>query len=306
MFRQAVQTLTGRGEADVEPTQADTIFELGSRRPATQTEPEQDGPQDGQSGDAELRATVAGLVQSFENLNTRLSDKDRHIGRLEGELTQFRQGVPAPSAGGVPDEAPDPVLDQETAELYAQKYGENPVEALIAVADHIDKRARSHADTQMSQRDQQAAIVARLSAIEQNVDRQVRLIQQHYGDAAVPLIGDFVNLLDAGNATTEQFGRTWLGSQLFHDKALAETQGGVYRLIEAELLRQGSAVPVTPPAPAPRPAPTGITRPTAPVRDVEIPSDGTESAPPIEDQIADAIVEAARGDDASMQRFFTG
>ncbi|MHC4121750.1 MAG: hypothetical protein ACYSWO_30125, partial [Planctomycetota bacterium] len=232
-----------------------------------------------------------------------------HIGRLEGELNQFRQGVPAPVAAGSPKPEPEPVLDKETAELYAQKYGENPVEALIAVADHIDSRARSYADAEMSQRDQKAQIVARLEAIEQNVFRQVGLALQQYGDAAMPLVGDFYQLAQAGNATTAQYGQTWLGQQLFQDKALAETSQGVYRLIEAELLRQATTGPG--PAPTPQPAPrapasTGMTRPSAPVRHVEVPSDGSEDGPPIEDQIADAIVDAARGDDAAMRGLFTG
>jgi len=313
MFRQAVRTLTG-GNGDQDPyadSNEEQIFELGQARNAEpQPQADQDGQTDEQNGDSELRATVARLSQNFETLNQRLSEKDRYIGQLEGENRTLRTGPAQPVAGRQPEREPDPVLDTATASLFAEKYKENPEEALVALADHLDTRnqARLAAVRQQDQRVQEVA--SKLQGIERNIVRQVDLALRNYGPAAEEVVGDFVNLVRQGNASAQQYGSTWLGRELAADRPLAETTGGVYRLIELEALRRASEQTGQdePTAATYQPmagATAGVRRPTAPDRTIVSPSDGSGDIP-VEDRIGDAIVDAAKGDDMAIRTLFQG
>lgn len=313
MLRQAVQTLTGRGDDRSEEAEMDThLFELGNRPIESQTDPEQDAPQDEQDAPNPLQAQVERLQQNFQTLEQRLAAKDRYIGQLEGENRTLRAGPPNPAAGGAPEpqSEPDPVLDQDTASLFAEKYKEDPGAAMVALAEHLDRRNQRRVSDELKDRDSKANQAAYNQAVEQNVLRQVGLALQNYGAAAQQVVGDFVQLVQAGNASAQQFAGTWLGQQLGSDLAIAESSQGVYRLIEAEVLRRNAQAANDPEAEAPqhtpRPAQTGaIARPASPNRNVETPSDGT-SEPPIEDRIGDAIVDAARGEDAQIRQLFEG
>lgn len=314
MFRQAVRTLTG-GNGDPNPDAGtyEDVFELGhARNQEPEPQAEQDGHSDEQNVDQELRATVQRLSQNFEVLNQRLSEKDRYIGQLEGENRTLRTGPAQSVAGRQPEKEPDPVLDNATAALFAEKYKENPEEALVALADHLDTRNQARL-AQVRQQDARVQQVAsKLQGIERNIIRQVDLAIRNYGPAAEAVVGDFVDLVRRGNASAQEYGSTWLGRELAADRPLAETTGGVYRLIELAALRNAAAQTggeVTEPQayrqPAAGAAATGIRRPTAPNRTIVSPSDGSGEIP-LEDRIGDAIVEAAKGDDAAIQSLFKG
>lgn len=309
MFKQAVQTLTGRGgDPDVV---ADDVYELGNDRFDPQTDPAQDAPTDGQNANPQLQATVDRLSARLDNYETRNADKDRHIGQLEGELRQFRAARPEAAAGGVPEApAPDPVLDETTATLFAEKYKDNPEQALMALAEHVDNRAAARTETAMSERDRAQDYQSTMQAIEQNILRQVDAALTTYGEAAADLVGDFVGLVRRGNASANDYAQTWLGQELGQDQGMAQTSNGVYRLIEAEALKRGITAQSETTEPTYTPAPTavpggGVSRPSAPSRNVELPSDGSHEIP-IEDQIGDAIVASAGGDDAQIRTLFQG
>jgi len=313
MFRQAVRTLTGgNGDPNPDAGSYEDVFELGqARNQEPEPQAEQNGHQDEQNGDTELRATVQRLSQNFDTLSQRMSEKDRYIGQLEGENRALRTGPAQPVAGRTPEKAPDPVLDTATAALFAEKYKENPEEALVALADHLDTRNQARL-TQVRKQDAEVQHVAsKLQGIERNIIRQVDLALRNYGEAAEAVVGDFVNLVRQGNASAQQYASTWLGRELAADRPLAETTGGVYRLIELAALRNaqaqtdavedGTAVYRQPAAGGQ----SSIRRPNAPDRTIVSPSDGSGEQP-LEDRIGDAIVEAAKGDDQAIRSLFQG
>jgi hypothetical protein len=315
MLRQAVQTLTGRaGDPATNDGQYEDVFELGqSRQQDPETNVDQAGPTDEQHGNDDLRATVERLSQNFQTLNERMSAKDRYIGQLEGENQTLRSGVAPLDTGRQPEPEPDPVLDKATAALWAEKYKENPEEALVVLAEHMDGRSQARLDQSNQQTQEAQAVASRLNAIERNLLRQVDLARANYGEAADAVVGDFVNLVRQGNASAHDYSRTWLGSELAADRPLAETTQGVYRLIELEILRNrakqtGQQEPDTETYQQPQAAggqTSGIRRPTAPSRTITTPSDGSAEAP-LEDRIGDAIVNAAKGDDEAIRTLFQG
>lgn len=308
MIKQAVQTLTGRGGVSAEDSDPYYLSEDGAYEPQTQNS--EDGPEDNQDGLGELRSTVDRLSQDYETLTQRLSDKDRYIGRLEQENYQYRSGAYQPDAGWQPEQEPDPVLDEETASLFAEKYKEDPAKALVAIADHMDRRNRSHADTEIRKRDMVQQAMANLQAAERNILRQVDLASNQLGPVADDIIGDFLDVVRSGNGSSEDFARTWLGQQIQQDQTLAKSPQGVYRLIELEALRrQGNTQEQGQEAPRqaqPRQQSSSVMRPSAPHRSVSQPSDGSEDGPSVEDRIADAIVNSQHGDDAQVRQLFHG
>lgn len=308
MIRQAVQTLTGRGgDPDSDPND---IYELGNYQPSPQTSDSEDGTNNDQDDRNNLQAQVERLSQNYETLAQRLSDKDRYIGRLEQENQQYRGGMHNPQAGGQPEPEPDPVLDEETASLFAEKYKEEPAKALVAIAEHMDRRNRRHADTELKKRDLVQQAMSNLQARERNILRQVDLAVQNLGPTAQEVVKDFVDVVRRGNGSTEEFAATWLGREIGQDPALSTSPQGVYRLIELETLkRQGNTeaqTQTTDYQPQPGPRSMGVSRPQAPSRPVSQPSDGSADGIAVEDQIADAIVSAQKGDDAQVRHLFHG
>jgi hypothetical protein len=272
MLRQAVQTLTGRSAEDVNPYEEDDIYLRGEQTQDAATDPNQDGPTDAQDANAELVATVQRLVSRLDTVEGRVNEKDRYIGQLQGENRTLREGAaPQPSAGGAPQADPVPVLDNETAELFAQKYADNPVAALSAVADHIYSRSTEKIDQVNAVRDQEARNAQLAAAVERNILRQVDLAVNQYGDQAQAIVGDFIDLARQGNASPEQYANTWLGRTLMEDQALAQSTQGIARTIELEVLKRGAT---TDPEPTAQPAPyvgqpqAGVSRPAAPSRHV--------------------------------------
>lgn len=311
MFRQAVQTLRGGAgdPGDVNPYDDEDVYLRGSQAQEPDTQSDQDGQSNEQDSNSQLQATVDGLVQRFDNMQGRMAEKDRYIGQLEGETRTLRAALPMAAAGGEPNQTPDPVLDDVTAGLFAEKYKEDPAAALVALSEHLDQRSQTRMAAENQQRDQAAHVASQLQGIERNILRQVDLAISNYGPAANAVVNDFLDLVRRGNASPHEFGQTWLGRELAADKPLAETTGGVHRLIELEVIRRNQGNTPTETAEeviVPRTSQsTGISRPTAPSRQIATPSDGSDEVP-IEDRIGNAIVDSARGDDAELRNIFHG
>ena len=305
MIRQAVQTLTGRGASVEDPLEDVYLFDESPQEPQTDT-PE-DGPIHSQNDFSELQATVGRLTKDME---TRLSDKDQYIGRLEREAQLRQVGQYGPTAGGEPQVDPDPVLDTDTAALFAEKYEKNPAEALTALAEHLDTRSKRRVDERSMQDQQVRQATARLQAIEANVLRQVDLAVRNLGPAATDLVGDFLNIYRGGQGTSQQYAQTWLGSQISGDTSLGESTQGVYRLIELETYKRQATAPEAAQEiyeqPTQAPQSQGIARPAAPSRNVSDPSVGTEDTVSVEDRIGNAILAANTGDGEGMERLFRG
>jgi len=307
MLRQAVQTLTGRGGEQVEDS--DDIYLSGYSPSEPQTAQSEDGTNNRQDELSTLQATVERLSQNYEQLNGRLADKDRFIGQLERENQRY-EAMQSASAGRQPQPEPDPVLDAETAQLFAEKYKENPEKALVALAEHLDARTQGRMSEDQRRRDLVQQATASVQAAERNILRQVDLAVQDLGPAAAEVVGDFIDLVRRGNGTPQSFSETWLGRELQSDSAMARSTQGVYRLIELETLRrQGNTRPQAEAQTyqaQPARQSSSVMRPSAPSRNVSAPSDGTDNEISVEDRIAEAIVNAARGDDAQQRGVFLG
>ena len=281
------------------------LVDEGAHEP--QTETVEDGTTHKQDEWNTLQATVDRLSQ---DMATRLSDKDRYIGQLERDNQNYREGQRyGPPTERLPQVEPDPVLDKDTAALFAEKYKEAPEEALVALAEHLDTRSQSRMTETNKQRDQVQQATATLQAMERNIMRQVDLATHQFGSAATEIVGDFLTVVRRGNGTANDFANTWLGSQIAGDRSLGSSNQGVYRLIELEAYRrQGNTDQQAPVEYEPRPEPRSsgaIMRPTAPSRSVSD-LNRSENEIPIEDRIGSAIVEAARGDDAAIDHLFRG
>ena len=307
MIRQAVQTLTGRGATVEDPTVIEDVYLMDESPQDAQTVPLEEGPVNNQNDLSQLQATVDRLSQTVEK---QFSEKDRYIGRLEREAQLKQAGQYGPAAEREPQVDPDPVLDADTAALFAEKYPEKPEEALMALAEHLDTRSKRRVDERSAQDQQVQQATARLQAIEANVLRQVDLAVRNLGPAATELVGDFLNIYRGGQGTAHDYGQTWLGSSIGGDTSLGESTQGVYRLIELELYRRQATATEPSPVAYEQPAPVaptqGIARPAAPSRNVAAPTTGAEDDISVEERIGQAIVNANHGDEAGMQQLFRG
>lgn len=305
MIRQAVRTLTGRADGDPEVNPYDDELYLRGNQGTTETDPVEDGPQDDQVGLSNIQATVDRLSQNYEELQQRLADKDRFIGQLQGENQTLRSVMPNTGAGRQPQQEPDPVLDESTAQLFTEKYKDEPEKALVALAEYLDQRQAgrvAQSEASRNQADQQAAY---MQAVERNILRQVDLAIHNLGDEATPVVEDFLNQVRSGTGSAQDYASTWLGRQLMADSALATSTQGVYRLIELEAMKRRGNTPEQEPAPQAPSAPASVARPTAPHRPVAGTVNPSDEIP-MEDRIGDAIVQAARGDDAQIEAIFRG
>ena len=310
--KQAVRTfMTGPqdGASVAEPD----IYELGSNPQAQETPVTEDGQDSDQQGQREdLEAKVDRLSANFDQ---RLGAKDQFIAQLQGE-NQTLRAVAANAAPGRETETPtpDPVLDKDTAELFAKKYEKNPAEAMVALANHLDRRNVNRTVTVEAHRDQKAKYTGQIAAAERNVLIQVNRAVKDYGDEAIRIVGDFKNLTDAGGGSSADYANTWLGRNIIQDNSLAVSSQSVYRLIENEVLR-ARAEPTPQPTAEPTPiqgVPTqtpvaahGVGRPAAPSRSVA-PVEPAGGEISVEDAIGNAILDSARGEDAEARRFLTG
>ncbi len=303
MIKRAVHTFTGGPAAPVEnpgvDPDMDPLYAPLFDQEAPDTQPSEDGSSDSQDDRFNsLQATVDGLAKT---VSTQLSDKDREITRLRGVTQTYERQLATQSpAGGPPVTEPAPVLDQDTADLIAGKYKDDPSKAMIAVAEHLENRRHNEED----ERDQVALRSEQIRAAERNVMRQVDLAIEDLGEEARELVGDFHSLYQQG-AASESFQETWLGQEIIKDNTLAVSPSAVYRLVQLEVLNSQRNINVETHEPVAQ-QPTGIMRPAAPQRAITSPNAGDPNELSIEDQIGDAIVRSARGDDASARALLMG
>jgi hypothetical protein len=258
-----------------------------------------DEPQDEQAD--QLQTLVNTVSQLRKDMDKRLSDKDREITHWRGQAQAYHGLVNATQpAEGTPATDPPPALDEETAALLAETAKEDPAKAWQQLANHMDRRSqlRQAASAQVANQQEQ------IKAAERNVMRQVELAIANYGDAAEEVVGDFNNLYRQG-AAPGAFQGTWLGQQIMSDNSMAISPSAVYKAVELEVLRKhataGQEIEQAPPV-----APAGVMRPSAPDRSVRHNPVNDPNQPSIEDQIAEAIVNSARGEDAQARHILMG
>lgn len=246
------------------------------------------------------------IEREHQTLEKRLADKDRYITDLRQQLQTTNRLIEGlgESGGSEPSgEDADPEIPADVvADINELIEAGETAKATALMAKYAERAASERIEGRLNARDEQTQNADRVRAVFQNIQNQAHRAKEEFGSEAAELVDPFLSA-----QTDQEAANTWLGQKLVNDQTLALSPNGIYREIKLEMVDRGvEGSPATQdPTPRPQSSPGGVPRAGRVERSVEGPS-GSSDEVPIEDRIADAIVESAKGDDAQSRRLLMG